>query len=255
MHNNETTKIKKAMTFLNLHNNYGFKFTPEPYTGNIPIKEGTPCFSTIYNKSKVAFKDFLSVKIHIRNKQGDTKNNDLCLPYSYMKKYVDYIAKAFQIKIKISRIPDGYILSYSEKMSKPAHIYVYTILRFLYEAPFNICLREAYILAELPEFKNYNILQLFYMVFALSKDDYNGAHAIWGRTGSPDHFDLEALIGILQESERDTVNASINYGTLTLEGCTSYLIEDYQTDLKINKERIANYVKYAKQLKPSINHE
>lgn len=172
----------KEFSALNLHTEYGC-------SGDVSINMGVRvCFGTLFN----TIENDNHVKYRILFHEGadysrDTHRNSACFfTKEEIRHHLLKLRSLYPIQFKVmdykGKRDDGYdrieVQMELDKVPATFHKYALTWIRYLYEYPYNVCLKDAYTLKKDPIFRFESIANIFNLVLGCYCGYANEHHQI-----------------------------------------------------------------------------
>lgn len=162
--------------YLNLHTIYSYEITNEngkvisEYKNEIDDGKGyaTPCFNRYFvdiNNEGLKDTSFnIYINTLVENVDEYDINNYCYLSYDELIKWLDELKKIVDYKYTVSEIKDGYIVSLKTVNSTSIiNKWLVTSIRYVYELPSALALKEAFVLQSNGYFTDMNLIDLFHM--------------------------------------------------------------------------------------------
>lgn len=177
---------------LNYTTNYYYQLNDKPIEFRNYV-----CFSQLYRETR-SLPSFnrgkLGIKVYFDKELNEQAYDNYCLlDDNELNQYIDWLKKTTGFKIKISNkieISDKInnsnykIISVSFKKKSPYEIrLISALIRNLYECPYNIMVKTAFLMKSLPEFKRLGFTSRLCIVVN-SISGYNSGHSTFGIQGT-----------------------------------------------------------------------
>lgn len=210
---------------MNYHTSYGWLINKENYS----YRKSAACFASLYTDTRLMSnkrknRGYILVKIYFdKNSNMDMIDNYCLLNEVELKKYFNWIKKITGFNLKLSddnQIAESYE-EYNYKIIKVKFAkrsayeirLICALIRNLYECPYNIMVKSAFLMKDLEEFKHLDFSQRFSVVIN-SITSYGTGHSIFSSGGTLYYNDklLKERYLTATESENN-VNQFMLYNT------------------------------------------
>ena len=180
---------------MNYHTSYAWKIN----NGEYSYRRNAACFASLYSDTRqISHKrknnGCILVKIYFDKKSNANRVDNYCLlNEAELKKYFHWIKKITGFNLKLSddnRIAESYEI-YNYKIIKVQFLkrsayeikLICALIRNLYECPYNIMVKSAFLMKDLEEFKHLDFSQRLSVVVN-SISEYNTGHSVFSHGGT-----------------------------------------------------------------------
>lgn len=151
---------------------FGWRFLDKPK----PIEfTRETCFSHLTGNSSVKYDPKIGIEISMQIYTIPKKSGYCVLTFEEMKIWLDELQQWIDYDYTLEANEEGYILTFTTHITMKALLVLLTLIRFSFESPFNLCLKEAFVLTEKGYFPNLLLLYKYQLV-QNSLENYTNSH-------------------------------------------------------------------------------
>lgn len=244
---------------------WSFNGLPEQYRSGI-------CFSTLYSdvmslNNKAVNNGRISVKVYFDKEFNEEQNDNYCLLNdNELNKYFDWIKRIAKFNLKISETIklNNNLDEYNNKVitvkftkKTPYELkLICALIRNLYECPYNIMVKAAFLMSDLDEFKDLDFTQrLCIAIDSISR--YSTSHSTFGSDGVGFYNDksLRKRYCKAARTEKNVNGFMLNEKNIKFNRYSYYDVVDVNTDENIFDTLEENYISDKFKEILTINYE